>query len=96
MADRRIIKSITLPGEADTIVLWEATPNHLNARNDHNLVRMNARGGIVWAAQLPQVGSDSFVSVQMDNGKLLANSWSCFQVTLDIDTGRILTSVFTK
>jgi hypothetical protein len=38
MEDRRIVKSIALPGTSDTIVLWEKVLNRLNAQNDHNLV----------------------------------------------------------
>ncbi len=78
------------------IVLWELLCDHLTARNDYNLVRMDAQGHIVWVAELPRNDSDSFVDVRLDNGRLMGNTWSCYLVTLDIATGHILTAVFTK
>ncbi len=97
MEDRRIVKSIELPGTCDTIILWEAIHNRLSARNDHNLARLDCRGEIIWTARLPERTSpDSFVDVYLDGNVLSANTWSCFHVTLDGNTGALLTETFTK
>jgi hypothetical protein len=95
--DRRIVKSIALPGTSDAIVLWEGVLNRLNARNDHNLVRLNGRGEIIWTAQLPErTNPDSFVDVRFEGNVLAANTWSCYLVTLDAENGILLTKTFTK
>jgi hypothetical protein len=41
MGNRRVLKSIAIADTTDTIVLWEWVSNHLNSRNDYNLVRLN-------------------------------------------------------
>ncbi len=97
MEERHVIKSIALPGTSDAIVLWKAVHNRHNARNDYNLVRLDSRGEIIWTAQLPELTNpDDFVDVSFHGNVLAANTWSCFLVTLDVNTGKLLTSAFTK
>jgi hypothetical protein len=35
-------------------------------------------------------------TVQMSGARLVANTWSCYLVDIDLDTGRILCTSFTK
>jgi hypothetical protein len=62
-----------------------------------NLIRCRPDGSVEWRAALPTTaGSDAYVRVSWDEGRLLANSWSGYQVVVDPDTGRITSSTFTK
>jgi hypothetical protein len=39
---------------------------------------------------------DAFLSVRMDGPQIIANTWSCFAVTIDPKTGKTLSCAFTK
>ena len=39
---------------------------------------------------------DAWTAVQVNGNEVVANSWSCFQVRLDLDTGREIARQFTK
>jgi hypothetical protein len=65
----------------------------------HNLVCVDAKGKLVWEAELPPgTMADCFVDVleTMESGALRANTFSCYRVILDPRNGRIIASVFTK
>jgi hypothetical protein len=61
-----------------------------------NVLRCNSSGSIVWVAELPEKSGDVYTYLDWHDQKLRAGSWSCFSVILDIETGKILASVFTK
>jgi hypothetical protein len=51
----------------------------------------------VWVADLPDAtGNDAYVAVKFEGGRLVAHSWSCYRVEIDIETGKILSKIFTK
>ncbi len=54
-----------------------------------------ATGERLWL-DLPQSGSDCYVSFALEAGGLRANSWSCYLVAIDINTGQIQSRTFTK
>jgi hypothetical protein len=88
---------IPIPNSDDCITLlryWN------DPRSFRNLVRVHGEGQIVWAAELPEEEDpedpDAYVSAELFEGELTANSWSAYQVKLDLDTGRILARTFTK
>jgi hypothetical protein len=60
-----------------------------------NLFALTSRGEKAWVAELPESGTDSYVTIS-SREPLVANSWSGFQCTLDPASGRILRKVFTK
>ncbi len=67
------------------------------SRQDKNLVCLGPDGHIRWVAELPTTDpNDCFTAVGRDGGLLLANTWSCFAVWIDPDTGRTVRSEFTK
>jgi len=78
-----------------TLILYE--PRNSAAHREQNLVLVNANGAIIWIAELPKnTGPDCFLSVKVENGAVVANTWSCYALTLDISSGKILEQVFTK
>ncbi len=95
--DNRIVvhKAIDLPdGSGKLIVLdWSSD----GPKRRHNLVRVDTEGDEVWRAALPQSSPpDFFTDVRFDGNTVWANTRSCWSVTLDLGTGKILSAVFTK
>jgi len=63
----------------------------------NNLVCFDAEGQELWTAELPKnTGPDWFVGVAVKNEMILARTWSCFDLTLDLKSGKILTAAWTK
>lgn len=60
-----------------------------------NLICVDCKGEVVWCAQLP-TNTDAYVSFDLRGDELLANSWSGYRVHVDIATGQLLESKFTK
>jgi hypothetical protein len=89
---------LSLAESDDAVVLLEAPPIDDSLQPFFNLVRVRPNGEIVWRAEhpIPEDWTDGYVAVEQNDGVLSANSWSCYYVVLDPDTGRILSSVFTK
>jgi hypothetical protein len=81
---------LSIPNSDDAIVML----NHKQAFQ--NVLRCNSSGSIVWMAELPEKSGDVYTNLDWHEKKLIAFSWSCFIVLLDIETGKILSSVFTK
>jgi hypothetical protein len=66
-------------------------------KNDHNLLCVDPQGAVVWCAETPDPsGPDSYVAARIEDGRVIANSWSCYIVVLDVRTGAILQAKFTK
>ena len=85
------IKSLLpIPNSDDKIVLLRyklAFQNVLRCRSD---------GSLVWQAELPEAIGDFYTHIDWSKQGLRANSWSSFSVILDVESGKILSSVFTK
>ena len=81
---------LSIPNSEDSIVML----NHQQAFQ--NVLRCSSNGSIVWVAELPEKSGDVYTNLEWHKQKLRAFSWSCFSVTLDVETGKILSSVFTK
>ena len=87
--------ALPVPGSDDRIVLF-AYPE--GGRGDsRNLARVTSADEVFWRADVPDPGSnDTYVEVRWRDGRLTANSWSCYFVELDPYTGVLLSSTFTK
>lgn len=83
-------KILPIPENVDLIVLLS---HKIPFRN---ILRCHPDGEIVWQAELATNSNDVYTHVDWNGKSLTANSWSCFYVTLDINTGKILSSEFTK
>jgi hypothetical protein len=90
-------RRIEIPGSSDVI---ELLPYNSSGRPKHfqNLSRCSASGESLWVARLPTIpgDNDAYVDAEIRDGRVLAWSWSCFRVELNIESGRIENSIFTK
>jgi hypothetical protein len=51
----------------------------------------------MWVAELPtRSDNDAYVNAQIEAERVIAWSWSCFRVEIDIKSGIIENSTFTK
>jgi hypothetical protein len=80
-----------VPGSHDRIVLLKP----LVRGHDENLIRVSNAGSLVWRAQLPET-DDSWVACRFEDAVLFANSWSCYLVRLEANSGRIISKTITK
>jgi outer membrane protein assembly factor BamB len=90
---RQVLETIEL-ADGGRLVLcdWATRPGY-----DHNLVRIDAAGTVVWEAELPMYTSPNcFVGLRADESTIKASTWSGHLVTLDEQTGKILHIKFTK
>ena len=88
---REIDRAWDVPGSHDRILLLKP----LGRGHDENLIRVSDAGSLVWRAQLPET-NDSWVACRFEDGVLFANSWSCYLVRLDANSGRLISKTFTK
>jgi hypothetical protein len=90
-------KRIAISGSSDFIQL---IPYDSLGRPKHfkNLSRCSASGETLWIAELPESpgSNDAYVDAQIENGRLIAWSWSCYRVALNLESGAIENSIFTK
>jgi hypothetical protein len=90
---------VALPGTDDVVVVLELEAGPRSGSGAilgwPNLVRVQADGSVVWRASALDA-QDSWVSVQWSAGTLTANTWSCFLVTINPDTGARMSQTFTK
>jgi hypothetical protein len=92
---RRPRLELPIPGSSDRLLLLTGDEE---PKRFENLIRSRSDGSIVWRAGLPDLpgAADVDTDVRWRDGELHAFSWSCFDVTLDPETGRVLREVFTK
>jgi len=91
----KVVRRIELPDSLGSIVLYDSD-SHVS-KHGSNLMRLNPDGQVLWKASL--LGTqwdDYFIHVAWDGSTLAANTWSCYFVTLDMASGGITESVFTK
>jgi hypothetical protein len=60
------------------------------------IVRREPDGSVTWRAPPPEGGQDAWVRVRLQDEAVVANSWSCWLVRLDVTTGAIIERTFTK
>lgn len=60
-----------------------------------NLLRVDRDGNPKWIAELPGA-PDAFMDIRLEEGRLVAGTWSGFNVQIDPHSGRQLAQVFVK
>jgi hypothetical protein len=86
-----VYRAFPIPGTTDCIVIVEYPEDNIA----NNIMRVGPNGAVVWrASPAPEHGSYSDVMVR--DGRILAQSWSSYSVTLDQDSGAITAKVFVK
>jgi hypothetical protein len=93
---RDAVAVVALPSTSDAVVLlkWPIEHHGKATASWTNLVRIASDGGIVWRAGGLDL-EDCWISVRWADG-LVAKTWAGFAVTLDPDTGEMLSRTFSK
>ena len=89
-----MVPTIPLPGSSDVL---ELAPTTDGLGYTASITKRRRDGSAAWTA-LPPGGDlqDAWTAVRVDGQQVVANSWSCFEVRLDLDTGKEITRQFTK
>ena len=93
--DGRSVKAVfPLEDRLGAIVLLD--PDEVFERF-RNLLCVDLNGEIVWRAELPADDAvDAYVDAKPTRSGFVANSWSCWRVTIDLSSGEITDREFTK
>jgi hypothetical protein len=91
--DDRVPTHATLPLDgSDDVLTYAETGANLPGSP---LQRLRVDGTVAWAV-LPPDSQDSWVSVSVEGETVTANSWSCWRVTIDLESGQEIGRAFTK
>jgi hypothetical protein len=96
MIERMPVREIPIKDSTDRLIFLRYDLADPTSRF-RNILRVTAEGHQIWQVELPE-GSlpDAYVHIETWAGKLQANSWSCYRVEIDWETGKLLSSEFTK
>ena len=62
-----------------------------------SITRRGADGSVTWTAIPPErTTRDAWMAVRLEGPRVIANSWSCYLVQLDLETGSEVARTFTK
>jgi len=89
-----MVPEIPIPGSDDVL---ELAPTADGYGYTASITRRRSDGSAAWTA-LPPRGEqqDAWTTVRVDGQQMVADSWSAFEVRLDLDTGKEITRQFTK
>ena len=91
----QIIDRVDLADEGGSIVLYDWMAEEVS--DGRNLIRVGPKGNILWKASPPTTGmQDCFTHMQWDGQTLTANTWSCYRVGIDPQSGDVTVLEFTK
>ena len=91
----QIIDQVDLADGSGSIVLYDWMAEEV--KDGRNLMRVDPEGNILWKASSPTTGvRDCFTRMQWDGQSLIANTWSCYRVSVDPQTGAVTVLGFTK
>ena len=88
------VESAATTTEGRVVSMWKAWSKEYGSKE--NLLLLEVNGRIVWRAELPRPSNDSYTSFEYSRGRLTGVSWSCYQVEIDLESGRILRREFVK
>ena len=80
-----VLKCVGLSDADDCIVLLDQR----GEEPTRNIIRVTANGAVVWRASAPPVPG-GYIDLRVENGSLLASSWSGYLIRLDTKTGATL------
>ncbi len=94
-----VLQASSLPNTEDGIVCFNYLQQARFGRHKpipvSNLVRLKPDCSIIWRAELPYP-DDRYVEFRFDGEQLVAFSYGCFRMKLDLSNGKIVEKVFTK
>jgi hypothetical protein len=94
----RVLRVAALPDSEDCVAVldWMDRPPGVEVWHPFaNLIRATPSGEVVWTADAPDHDLRSWTAVAIEDGIVVANAWS-HRCVVDPDTGRIISSEFTK
>jgi hypothetical protein len=100
--EKPVVAVVAIPGTEDAVVVLDAEAGPRTPLGDlkgwPHLLRVGPTGAIIWRSEAGTSSGDRdwWLGVEATSGALTASTWSGFQKVLDKDTGRVLSSTFTK
>jgi hypothetical protein len=91
---QKVQVALPLTGGTRCVILLDRFPP-IRPKAFKNLFCIERDGTVVWTAGLYQT-HDSFVDAELREEGLIAYTWSCFRVTMNPETGQVISEVFTK
>jgi hypothetical protein len=89
-----MVSTIGIPGSQDVL---ELVPTSDGLGYIASVIRSRQDRSAPWTALPPRNDmDDAWTAVRIDGQQVVANSWSCFEVRLDLNTGLEITRTFTK
>jgi hypothetical protein len=86
-----VVRAVDLPGTEDCVVIVESVRDCLA----NNVMRVRPDGAVSWrAASAPEFGP--YVNIGIQEGHLIAWSWSGYMVRLDPELGSIIEKAFVR
>jgi hypothetical protein len=96
---KKVQVALPLPGGARCVILLNYSLSDYSARYRDaafkNLFCIERDGTVVWTAKLYQP-IDRFVEAELGEEGLIAGTWRCIRVTMNPQTGEVLSEVLTK
>lgn len=84
---------VAIPGSSDQLVLTD----YMGATPDRgNLARVREDGTEAWRVVPRILSQDTWTTARIEGERIIAYTWSGWDVVLDLDTGRELDRVFVK
>ncbi|WP_020178442.1 hypothetical protein [Methylopila sp. M107] len=90
----QLMERIDLADDQGSIALYDHMAEEV--KDGRNLMRLDARGHILWKASPPAAAQDCFTGMQWVGRTLIANTWSCYRVDIDLRNGDVTMIAFTK
>ncbi|WFU06284.1 hypothetical protein QA648_24560 (plasmid) [Rhizobium sp. CB3171] len=89
----RVLNHVDLPKNGGSIVLYDWS----DMGDSYNLVRLDLEGNILWKAAPPiKSVPDCFTEISWDGKDLIANTWSCYRIGVDLQSGATTVLEFIK
>jgi hypothetical protein len=93
--DYDVVWGASVPDSEDGVVLYDYYRPNYRGKAFQNLVRIRPDASVVWRAELPE-SDDKYVSANLNNKRLRADSWNGYLVEIDLQHGGILSREYHK
>jgi outer membrane protein assembly factor BamB len=95
--DYPIQSIVYLENKQNFIVLYDMDSNIRKWGQFPNIICLNSKGEKIWTVELPTTSTgDSYCQMELEDGKLIADSWRSYSCEIDVNTGRIINKLFFK
>jgi len=89
-----MLTTMPIPDSDDTLDL---APTDDGLGYAASITRRGADGSVRWTAIPPEgTRQDAWMAVRLEGARVIADSWSCYLVELDLETGSEVARTFTK